>query len=442
MRKYLLVLLGIISLLVFCRCSNEKEEIVYQEEENTDVVPENLQGQAKALLLVKEFAEKIHQSSRASSIFNFSDLEIEKVEKSSLPVKFSDKVSTLARSSVEDMKERVDLYTFTFKKDGNKGFAISTDDARCARVLAYVENGSLADTINCPGASVLLQNFSQVIALDLNRYYRDKEYPELSRAANSDFWQSWQLSPNLKTKWHFRKVPYNNNYPYPSNGASKCEDTDNGKYPTSMVAISLAQCLASYSVDYDLPILLTSKYNVRVFGQTETISTSSTHAAKVAAFIRSFDDTSTSGGFTKFTCSNFGPKTELRQARIGLANLGLTDQYYLYNANASINLMLLNTFRACRWDCPTIYAGYNNNSSIYGAWIIDGFIGMVNSNITKTEDVMVHCCFNYGEQLIGWYANAHAPKNSYGQYVLSGDYSYYMESLHFRAVCPWCVMDY
>ena len=47
MRKYLLVLLGIISLLVFCRCSNEKEEIVYQEEENTDVVPENLQGQQR-----------------------------------------------------------------------------------------------------------------------------------------------------------------------------------------------------------------------------------------------------------------------------------------------------------------------------------------------------------------------------------------------------------
>ncbi len=437
MRKNIIIFLGIISLLAFYKCSNEKENLI--DSEKKAEVPENVQGQDKALVLVKEFAEKINSSSRA---FDFSDLKIEKVEKSSVPVVFSDTVAGLARSSADDMKGSVDLYTFTFDKDGQKGFAISTDDPRCARVLAYVENGSLADTVNCPAVSLVLQRIQGVIALDLNRYYRDKENPELSRAVRADFFQSWQLLPNLKTKWHFQKAPYNNNYPYPSNGASKCKDTGNGKYPTSMMAISLAQCLASYSVDYDLPTSLTNKYNVRAFGQTETIGEGSTHAAKVAELIRSFDDKAVSGGHTTFTCSNFGPKTELRWAATGLADLGLTNNYYLYTANKSINLMLLNTFRACRWDCPTIYAGYNSNLSVYAVWILDGFIGDVNSNITKTENAMAHCCFNYGGSLDGWYAEPHAPKNTYGQYVLSGDYSYYMESLHFRAVCPWCVLDY
>lgn len=445
MRKYFYVSLSVVFLFIFCRCNNENEEVINIDKKIVNEISENLQGEKKALALVKEFAEKINKSSSVSRVFDFSDVEIEKIEKSFVPIELNEKFSTLSRSSVEDMKESVDLYTFTLKKDGQKGFAISTDDPRCARVLAYVENGSLADTVNNPAVSFMLQNIRDVLILDLNRYYRDKEYPEMSRAANSDFWQSWQLLPNLKTKWNNWNAPYNNNYPFPSNGGAKCTSTGNGKYPASMMAISIAQCLASYYTDYDLPTTLTSKYNVRAFGETETISTSSTHAAKVAEFVRFFDDTKVSGGVTKFTCSNRGTETELRWVTPRLNELGITDKYYLYTANKRIDLVLIDAFKACRWDCPSVYAGYNNKtgeSKVYAAWIIDGFIGMVNDNLTKTEDAMVHCCFNVGGALDGWYANPHAPKNAYGQYVLADDYSYYMESLHFRAICPWCVMDY
>lgn len=333
-------------LLILSGCSNNTDEIISTTQNETENKVEK--DYQKALDLVKEFAEKVNRPKSKS--FDFSAVEIKNVEKSSLPIKFTKEMPTVAKSKGIDMKESVDIYTFQFIKDGKEGFAIATDDPRHPTVLAYIEEGKLADTVENSAPAFVFRNIKNIVLSDINRYYGEKLLPQ---AKTKVIYQNWQFQPILTTKWTTNS-PYNNNYHKPS--GSSCTSTENGKYPASYTAIALAQCIAAYPIDrvfqLDLPTLLTNKYNVRAFASTPTITPTSSHASKVAQFVREFDSSQTTGGFTTFQCGGFGTKTTLNWANIGLNNVGLSRDYYRYNGTSTkLSKFVEYIVKACRFDC-------------------------------------------------------------------------------------------
>ncbi len=414
MKKYLYVLFGVLSLFILCRCGNEKEEIVHTEK-NGDA--ENLKGQDKAWKAIKKFAEKVNGKESRSGVFDLSKLTITKVEKEIISIE--ELQQSFARST-ESINTDVVTYRFTFEKEGKQGFAIATDDERINRVLAFVEEGSLADTAIIPGMAYMVKRFQDVLAYDLDTYY--SEGPQ-----TYEFMQEWTLRPCLKTQWH-KGEPYNNNYKTPT---SPCGETDNGKYQASSTAISIAQCVANYPQDYDIPAMLLKKYNIaQLVAQSKIYATDTDLAPKVAAFVKEFDPDKT----TKFDCK--GSSTEIINVMSVLAALGFGNNYASYQNKHDI----IKTFKGLRWDCPTVYGVFSGDSRNQAeGWVVDGFWGMVNSDVTKIELTSVHCIFAFGGMGNGWYSNPSEPIDPNGKPVYDHNQCTFKASLHFRPVCPWCV---
>lgn len=418
--------------LFFFSCSNYNDRI----EETSQSNNEGIIGYEKALALVKDFATKINTPK--SKAFRFSDLKIQKIEKESMPIKFANLQKLILTKSVDiNLKESVDIYTFQFEKNGKQGFVMVTDDPRSSTVLAYVEEGSIADTVNSSAAAFVLNRVKDAIISDLNIYYSDKLE---TKVPTKVIYNHWSLGPTLTTKW-VCDAPYNNSYHYP-NGTT-CTSTTNGKYPASYTAVALAQCIAGYPSDpilkYDLPITLTNKYNVRAFASTQKITSSSPYATKVARFIREFDDIVPIGGFSTFQCGGVGTKTELRHAHMGLNNVGLTNDYFRYSGVNTPYKKLVEYFvKALRLDCSSVVAGYNSNLTKYSVWIIDGIAGLVAADYSDySKDLFIHCNFMLGGNFDGWYKNFQSPINHNGNHVLGGDSSYYLEAITFRPVSPY-----
>ncbi len=212
---------------------------------------------------------------------------------------------------------------------GKTGFAIATDDERVDRVLAFVEEGSLADTANVPGMAYMVRRFKDVLAEDLDRYY------SVSPRAD-EFMQTWTLGPCLKTQWH-QAEPYNNNYKTPS---SVCAETENGKYQASSTAVSVAQCIANYPQDYDIPVALLKKHNIlQLVAQPKIYTWDTELAPKVAAFVKEFDPDKT----TKFKCT--GSSTEIADLSDVLNSLGFTgaikiNMILLWSLNVYVGIAL------------------------------------------------------------------------------------------------------
>lgn len=415
MRKYLIVLLGIASLFAFSKCSNDKENIA--DTEKTGKLSENLQGQDKAWALVKKFAEKVNVNTSRAGVFDFSNLKITKTEKEIICV--DDLRQNLVRNT-ETINTNVETYRFTFEKNGKNGFAIATNDERVNRVLAFVEEGYLSDTVNIPGMAYMVRRFRDVLAQDLDKYYT--EGPQ-----TYEFMQEWTLGPCLKTQWHTGE-PYNNNYKTPS---TPCVETDNGKYQASSTAISVAQCIANYPQDYDIPAALLKKHNIiQLVAQNKIYAWDTELAPKVAAFVKEFDPDKT----TKFRCT--GSSTEIADLGNALNTLGFGGSYTYYQNKHDI----IWTFKCLRWDCPTVYGGLTRDFSQSEGWVVDGFWGMVNSNVTNIELTSVHCVFAFGGTGNGWYSNPSEPIDPNGKPIYNHGQYYHKMSLHFRPVCPWCVL--
>ena len=166
MKKYGVIFLGIISLFAFYKCSNEKENLI--DNQKQEEIQENVNGQDKAWRLIKKFVEQVNSKSSRSNIFDFSDLKIKKIDKDI--IKVDNLCQNLTRSS-KQIDINVDTYRFTFEKDSKQGFAIATDDQRVDRVLAFVEEGALADTAYVPGMAYMVKGFKDVLAEDLNIFY-------------------------------------------------------------------------------------------------------------------------------------------------------------------------------------------------------------------------------------------------------------------------------
>lgn len=413
-------------LTILIGCNYANKEIEPKENEPNEY--------SKALDIVHEFIKRIEPLHSKSS--DFHDLQIINAEKKTTQIKFTHRINQLSQNAISaiDLREYIDIYTFSFEKNGKQGFTIVTDDARIPSVLAYIEDGDLSDTINNPAAAFVFRNLRKILINDLNRYYSEKLSPQ--NFTKSKIFTTWQLGPTIKTQWSTNKSPYNDNYPFPQSGGALCPSTDNKKYPASGTAIALSQCIICYPSDpvfqLDLPTSLTTNYNVREFAKTKQIAPNSTHAKKVAEFIKKIDEATG----TEFSCS--GTKTELRLANYGLSNLGFPSNYYLYHSNARPAKYIEYIVKALKFDCASVLGGYDNKLRKYVVWIIDGINGQVADDYSDySDDLFVHCNFSNGGKNDGWVKNFMAPKDHYGNFILGDDYSFSLEGIHIRPVSPY-----
>ena len=91
--------------------------------------------------------------------------------------------------------------------------------------------------------------------------------------------------------------------------------------------------------------------------------------------------------------------------------------------------------------CPTVNAALDRSFSQAEAWIVDGFWGMVNSNVTDIMLTSVHCVFANGGTGNGWYASPSEPIDGNGKPVYNPSQYYHKMSLTFMPICPWCVWE-
>lgn len=188
-----------------------------------------------ALELVNSFRANIQGQSRSNSL---TDLTILDVSKEAISFKKKG-TSPQSRSQEDDCIQDVEIYTFTFENNGQKGFAISVPDERINQVLAYCENGSIADTAYIEGFSRVINNIPYTCAeiLEYNLY------------------SPYQHSPiqNVQTINNFMQTAWGQGYPY----NSYCRQTScPGGYATvGATGIATAQVIAYMSYhpsNYDL----------------------------------------------------------------------------------------------------------------------------------------------------------------------------------------------
>lgn len=415
MRKYLYVLLGIVTLLVFYKCSSEKEELAEAKEVNGQ--SEGLSGEDKAWALVEKFAERVNGENSRS--LDFSSYKIKKVEKEVIKVDILQQSNLSRTSDVESIDTDVEICKFTIEKDGKQGFAIATSDARIDRVLALVDDGCLADTAELVGMAYMVRGFKYVLAEELQNYY-DKE---ISRASN-EFAQEWTLGPCIKTKWNTTQ-PYNNSYE-----GSGCPATGNGKYPASTTAVAFAQCVANYPADYDFPAKVLQQYNLSEFVKQETVSAGSPLAAQISSFIKSFEIGA------KYDCK--GTSTEFNAIQ-RLNDLGFgSGSYYFFKAD---DIYVKGIFKSLRFDCPTIVGIMDRDFKMWYSWILDGFWGMATPSLSTIEVTGYHINFCNGGKNDGWWASPTDPSTIGGIPLYPDLDHYFIRTLTFLPVCPWCIMN-
>lgn len=414
MKKYLYVLVGIFTLLAFYKCSNEKEEIV--KADNVDGLNENLSGEDKAWALVKKFAEKVNEKNSRS--FDFSSYKVKKVEKDTINLDFLNQQFNLSRATgMDSISTDVEICKFTIEKDGIQGFAIATSDERIDRVLALVDDGCLADTAEILGMAYMVQGFKYVLAEELLKY-SEKGTSRASR----EFGQEWTLGPCIKTKWN-TNAPYNNSY-----DGSGCPG--NGKYPASTTAVAFAQCVANYPADYDFPAKVLQMYNLREFVKQEQVSVGSSIAAQISSFIKSFEVKA------KYDCS--GTSTEFNAINT-LYNLGFEGGKYNFQKSDKIDVK--GVFKSLRFDCPTIVGTMDRNFAMWQSWILDGFWGMATPSLSTIEVTGYHINFCRGGKNDGWWASATNPTTSAGVPLFPSGHDYFIRTITFLPVCPWCIME-
>ena len=387
----------IFSLVIIASCSNNKPYSIFGQEQGNEEYE-------IALQLVREFSK---EQSFGLSRNKSNELVIKKVEKSS--VVCVDYI-TVSRSR-EEVNENIDIYTFTIEKNGKTGFAMATGDKRIAQVLSFVEVGSVSDTIDIPSLAFMIRNIPTALKRELREYY-DGE-PVLSR--NDQNWTALSTTPFVKTTWG-TGAPYNNNY-----DMVNCSSTSNYKYQASTTAVACAQVIIANkqrptNFEYEICIptwtrepKIDEKYNV--------------YAAQAAAFIKGIDN----GASVTYACER-PSYAQLINAASSITYYGyIRDQHYSYDITADYAKIARNA----KAGFGTIFGGKVTSISAnnYYAWIVDGFQGKVNSDITQAKMAKVHCVFCFGGRGDGWFINPFDKGATGGSSVADG----LMQFIYFNA---------
>lgn len=363
----LLCLIMCLGYLAGCNNQNQTLPIVeneVNEEYNT------------ALKLVQDFAKEEDQNLSRNKNEN---IKIITAEKSSIILN-----NNLSRSSKKG--DKIDLYTFSFKKNGNIGFAIATGDERVAQVVSYVEKGTLADTVNIPEMTIMLHQIPVGLENDLQIFYEEQQL-SISRIPSD--WNLVKTGPLVKTTWDVGE-PYNNNY-----DIGGCNTTSNYKYKASTTAVAFAQAMIT---NKKRPSGFPAHYILSEWTREPKIDAKyNIYAPQVAEFIR----------FLEPASATFGCDISIAQVNPVMTVL----TYYGYQQNVScgtsVNVQYERIARNVQDGYCAVFGGTTrtDNPNYYG-WVVDGFQGYLSPDKKQCRLVMVHCAYSRGGQGNGWYKSA------------------------------------
>lgn len=333
-------------------------------------------GAQTALNLVNSFRERITSADMSrASLTNLKIIDCKREDVILHKVNADANSSSLSRV-VSDETENVELYNFKFEIDGKVGFAYSSPDPRVNRVLAYCENGSIADTVDIGPMAMAIRGISRSCAYDLDEYYSGEK--DLSRAGdNPTVW-----GPLLTTEWS-QQPPYNNDC-----GGSGCSKTINGKYPAGCVAIAIGQSVAFVNRH-------TSQFNLTALRKEKSISMLDPLAAEVAAYIHHVGV----GCQMKYDCD--GSSSTLKLGKNYLVNIGYRDgKDFEYAQTNSFNMEKLGM--ALLQSMPVCVGGITDSGKGH-AWIFEGISAQVQDYLIPKKVYALYCNWGQGGTGNGWY---------------------------------------
>lgn len=360
MKKVVFVLS--VLLVIFANCSSEDLSLENGSvEESTKVVNEEAD---RAQALIQQFSDFVNKQ-KNDVTKSASTLTFKLKEKHSVPIK-----SIVTRSN-GDVLENVNLYIYDIEKDGKFGFAIASGDEITGQVYAYVENGSLKDTIYNKAMAYVLNQIPEVIEQNIREYT-----PAIRTSASQYSYVGYPLS----TKWN-QGQPYN--WKLPTNG--KCT---NSYYYTGCTTTAMAQAIVYYRkfpVTYDWTSFAASPY-IYTFSNSTLIE-------GVSSFMkRILSETSPNYG-----CGGTGVSIE--NAANALKKWGYNVEYAKTNDVDRSKLMQC-LFR----NNVVIFCGFPKKGDGH-TWLVDaGVFQSSSSRAVLGTFIGVHCNWGWGGDCDGWYS--------------------------------------
>lgn len=202
------------------------------QKETTDITVEEVidPGVERVQNTLDQF---IRATSSAETKSSEAEMKILSVTKEMHPITLSDSLLQICRtrSATMEVKDSAALYTLVFEKNNEKGFAIVSGDERVPEVYAYVEKGSLSDTLEIVGLSHCVRYIAETFQDDIINAYTASPINTRSYVDNT-------ISGTWLTglKWGQGR-PYNNGVDF------SCPDLIGKKAPAGCVPIALAMAI-------------------------------------------------------------------------------------------------------------------------------------------------------------------------------------------------------
>lgn len=399
-----LFILCVLSLWTMTSC-NENDDFNNQQ----TTIQEDA-GYQKAANLVYEFSEKINNA-QGTTRTNASTLRLSLSNTKTITID-----SPNTRNGYVQ-PDSVNLYIFNTEKDGKLGFAIATGDEETGQVYAYVENGSLADTIQNESMAYVVRQIPDIIK-------ENQLQKGITRASNGPRYTHVTV-PLVKTEWN-QYAPYNAQMP--TNGAC----SGSSYYLAGCPTIAIAQAISYYRK-------CPTAYDWDAITSSPQIYSGSSLAEPVSRFVKQIAD----GIHVSYRCDGTGVK-----------NLGSTYDFlksWGYNIErhktSDVNKDLL--FLSLVGRNVVIFSGYKKKGGGH-AWLVDGGVFEYSkpspAMFTDVSVIAVHCNFGWiNRSNNGWYAvkntaynkpvnnaskdgnNPSDGSNSIADYYRENDYVYFRE---------------
>ncbi len=353
-------------ILFFSSCNKQKTADI------SPCIPQNNEYKT-ALELVQKFAEQEEKPFSKSQ-----DIQIKYSDMKTIPLQ----EAVYSKSPNRNAKNEVNIYTFTLKTNGVEGFAMATGDPRTPQVLAYVENGTLADTIDIPELAFVLRSVEKGLINNLQDFHKTQSI----ETKNNMEYETINVEPLVKTTWNIG-TPYNNSYP---NG--NCYSGQ--KYKASSTAIALAQAIVA---NPKRPNAFPPTYDVKRWTEKKTVEATDFYASQVADLIYGLE------GGTNLDCSESFCNLTIAKGMMTYYGY-LENESYIFKAGYDFEADLA---KSIKQKYCTVVGGQINSfaNNRYYAWVLDGFKGKLSKSGKKAVLVQVHCAYSHGGKGNGWFAS-------------------------------------
>lgn len=288
--------------------------------------------------------------------------------------------SVLAKSNISEL-DSVSIKTFDIAENDKKGFVMMLADKRFPRLLAYVPNGSLKDTIYNEALKYQIVVLKNTVNERREQFYADNNIEQIEdiRAGEliiSPYYEEYGfVPPILKTEWH-QSAPYNNTSPLIT-----CSGQQRRAY-AGCVPVAMAQIVTALKKP--------TGYNYSLLEQSSTITTDPVDASRATEVSRLIRDIQIKVGIRseQYECNGTG--ADENQIKTGFSKLGFgnykrTDMkpdYGNNNTHCSQDV-LRSELKAKR---PVFIAGWSKITGGGHAWVIDGYREFSGIQITRSSN--------------------------------------------------------